>query len=228
MRARGPLLTMTAVGVLAAMIFIGSMLQSPASAEAENATGNPLPAAAALAPAASTPPAPASTSSDPEPLEDAVYVGHSSGNEVTVAVAVSGTQAAAYLCDGEAVESWLDGTVTGDEIVLQGRGGAQLTATVSDKAALGMVTINDRQMPFSAADAPPPAGIYEGRATVDGKLNRIGWIVLPSGRQVGINNAGGERRPAPALDINATGDVRIGGADVEVKRLAGNDPVVPR
>jgi serine/threonine-protein kinase len=164
----------------------------------------------------------------PAPLRDAVYVGHSSGNELTVAVAVSGAEAAAYICDGETIEAWLDGTVSGEQVDLQGPNGAQLTATLSDRAALGVVTGANGELPFSAAVAGPPAGIYEGRATVDGQPNRIGWIVLPSGRQVGINNVNGEREPAPELDPNDIDGLEIEGVEVEVQRIGGRDPVVPR
>jgi hypothetical protein len=221
MRARGPLLTMAAVGALAAIVFVVSLLRTPAPVEAANTADTSPPAATASTPAAIT-------STSPAPRQDSVYIGHSSDNEVTVAVAVSGEEAAAYICDGERIEAWLDGTVAGEQVDLQGRNGAELTATLSDIAALGVVTVESRQMPFSAAIAAPPAGIYEGQATVGGAPNRIGWIVLQNGRQVGINNVGGNRQPAPSLDTSDFDGVMIGGADVEVKRIEGRDPVVPR
>jgi hypothetical protein len=145
-----------------------------------------------------------------------------------VAVAVSGAEASAYICDGKRIESWLEGTVSGEQVSLQGRNGAQLTAMLSDGAALGMITVAEQQLPFSAAVAGPPAGIYEGQATVDGEPNRIGWIVLPSGRQVGINNVAGKRGPAPELDPNDLDGFELRGVTVEVKRIGGGDPVVPR
>jgi serine/threonine-protein kinase len=111
---------------------------------------------------------------------------------------------------------------------LEGRNGAQLTATLADDSVLGKVTVAEKQLPFAAAVAGPPAGIYEGEATVDGKPNRIGWIVLPSGRQVGINNVAGNRGPAPELDPNDIDGFRLRGVEVEVQRIGGADPVVPR
>jgi hypothetical protein len=220
MRTRGPLITMAAVGVLAVIVLVVSMVRTPA----------PAPAAASAAP--EPPPralvntAPPTTSA--APAREAVYVGHSSGNEITVAVAVSGEEASAYICDGKRIESWMEGTVSGEQVTVQGKNGAQLTATLTDNAALGSVTVADEQLPFSAAAAGPPAGIYEGKATVDGKPNRVGWIVLPSGRQVGINNVGGNRAPAPELDPNDIDGFRIKGVQVEVQRIGGGDPVVPR
>jgi hypothetical protein len=221
MRTRGPLLTMAAVGVLAVVVFIVSLARTPAPDEAANIAAAAPPATTAETPPPTTPP--------PAPTRKSVYVGHSSDNEVTVAVAVDGEEAAAYICDGDEVEAWLDGTATEDGIELQGRNnGTRLTATLSDTAALGVLTLADKELPFSAAVAGPPAGIYEGKATVDGEPNRIGWIVLPSGRQVGINNAGGNRQPAPALDPNDLDGLAIKGVQVEIERIDGREPVVPR
>jgi hypothetical protein len=216
MGTRGPLVTMAAVGVLAVVVLGVSLARTPAPEGAVN----PPPLAIA-----NTPP-PTTTSS--VPTREAVYIGLSSANEVTVAVAVSGEEASAYICDGKRVESWLEGTVAGEQVDLQGRNGAQLTATLSDQAALGMVTVADRQLPFSAAVARPPAGIYEGQATVDGERNRIGWIVLPNGRQVGLNNVAGTRTPAPELDPSDIDGLEIDGVEVDVQRIDGGDPVVPR
>jgi hypothetical protein len=218
MGTRGPLITLAAVGALAVIVLGVSMVRTPTPGQAAPAAPPPPLAIA------NTQPPPTSAA----PTREAVYVGHSSGNEVTVAVAVSGDQASAYICDGERVESWMEGTVSGEQIDLQGRGGAKLTATISDRAALGEVAFADQQVPFSAAVAGPPAGIYEGKATVEGEPNRIGWIVLPSGRQVGINNAAGKRGPAPELDPDDTGGLEIGGVAVDVQRIEGGDPVVPR
>jgi hypothetical protein len=143
-------------------------------------------------------------------------------------VAVAGEEASAYICDGKRVESWLEGTVSGEQVNLQGRNGAQLTATLTDNTALGMLTVAEQELPFSAAAAGPPAGIYEGQATVDGQPNRIGWIVLPSGRQVGINNVAGQREPAPRLDPDDIGGFELEGVQVDVQRIGGRDQVIPR
>jgi hypothetical protein len=221
MRTRGPLITMAAVGVLAAIVLVVSMVRASAPAVVGSAAPAPPPLAIANTPE------PAPPTSAP-PTREAVFIGHSSGNEVTVAVAVAGAEASAYICDGERIESWLEGTVLGEQVSLQGRNGAELTATLTDNAALGTITVAEQQLPFSAAVAGPPAGIYEGKATVDGQPNRIGWIVLPSGRQVGINNVAGNRGPAPELDPNDIGGFALEGVQVDVQRIDGGDPVVPR
>ena len=95
MGRRGPLITLAAVGALAAIVLGVSLVRTPIPGQA--------------APAAPPPPlAIADTQPPPTsavPTREAVYVGHSSGNEVTVAVAVSGDQASAYICDGERSDS---------------------------------------------------------------------------------------------------------------------------
>jgi hypothetical protein len=73
-----------------------------------------------------------------------------------------------------------------------------------------------------------PAGLYEGRANVRGVATRIGWIVDGEGDVTGVANAGGARRPAPALDPANPTAVRINGVPVEVTPLGGDDRVIRR
>jgi hypothetical protein len=56
----------------------------------------------------------------------------------------------------------------------------------------------------------PPRGLYRVADTIDGAEVTGGWIVLPSGRQVGLLTVDGRSRPAPGLDP-VTGRVTIGG-----------------
>src|SRR3712207_8020907 len=89
-------------------------------------------------------------------------------------------------------------------MTLTGRNGAGLTGTVTDSAVLGTVTTSTGlTLPFSAALSTPPAGVYESRTTIDGLATRIGWAVLPDGTQVGVATIGGEKQPAPPLDLGS-------------------------
>jgi hypothetical protein len=182
--------------------------------------------------------APTSSSPSPSPSETApppaveptslqvVYSGRTGGGEATVAVAVNGDRAAAYLCDGSRVETWLQGSVTGDQVVLTGRDTAALIGTVSGATLSGtVVTSTGQAWLFSADEARPPAGIYEARTTIDGLATRIGWVVLPDGTQVGIQNVGGDRSPAPALDLEDT-TFTLDGAAQEATPVDGSDTVV--
>jgi hypothetical protein len=58
---------------------------------------------------------------------------------------------------------------------------------------------------------------------VDGFTNRIGWIVLPDGSQVGIRNVNGERSPAPKLDLN---QLKVDGLQIPVTPIDGGADVV--
>jgi hypothetical protein len=226
MRSRGPLITLGAVVILAALLLVANTLAGgPASPTSAAAT----PAGSATsAPPAGSAATPSPTPQPPPAPVQAVFAGVTSGDEATLAVAVSAGQAAAYLCDGANVEAWLQGTVTGDQIALTGRNGAGLTASIAGPAMLGTVTTNTGQvLPFSAAQAAPPAGVYQARGTLNGLATRIGWAVLPDGRQVGLATVDGNKRPAPPLDL-ATGGFTLDGTASTAGPVAGSDTVVGR
>jgi hypothetical protein len=162
-------------------------------------------------------------------VAEAAYTGRSAGNEVTVALAVKDGRAVAYVCDGKKVEAWYEGTLTGADLELSGADGkAGITATVTDDATLGTVTVSGKDLPFAAEDVAAPAGLYEGRAAVRGVLTRIGWIVDEDGKVTGVANAGGARRPAPTLDPADPVATTIDGAPVTVTALDGADRVIGR
>ena len=231
--ARRPLLTLGAVVLLAASLLWWNGLAGPPDAAPAAPESTPATATSPATPSApgtsSAPPTavPPQGSTDPE-SRNAVYAGRTDGGEVTVAVAVEGRRAAAYLCDGALIETWLDGSVDGNRIVLTGRGSASLTASVSGTTVSGSVsTAAGQSWQFSADLAPPPAGIYEFRAPVDEPATRIGWVVLPDGTQLGIRSAAGGPSPAPELDP-VDGSFRLDGADRLATAVSGSDSVVSR
>ena len=229
MSARGPLLTLASVVVLAGVLLWVNELVGTSTA-VTSSSGYSAPdysAPTSAAPPPSPSPAEAAPSPTAEPAAaQAVYTGRTGGREATVAVAVNGDRAAAYLCDGSSVETWLQGSVTGDQVVLTGRDTAALIGTVSGATLSGtVVTSTGQAWLFSADEARPPAGIYEARTTIDGLATRIGWVVLPDGTQVGIQNVGGDRSPAPALDLEDT-TVTLDGAAQEATPVDGSDTVV--
>lgn len=190
-------------------------------AEAPPAGAPPAAAPPAAAPPEDAPPAPA--------VAEAAYTGRTAGNEVTVAVAVKDGRAVAYVCDGKKVEQWFEGTVTGADLELSGSDGkTTLTATASEKAVLGTVTVGGKERPFAAAGVAAPAGLYEGNAAVKGVLTRIGWIVDGQGNVTGVANAGGKRQPAPELDPADPTAATIDGVPVTVAPLDGGDRVIRR
>ncbi len=203
MSTRGPLLTLASVAVLTgALLWVNETVGPPTPTSSSSYSAPDY-----SAPTSSSPsPSPSETAPPPavEPTSlQVVYSGRTGGGEATVAVAVNGDRAAAYLCDGSRVETWLQGSVTGDQVVLTGRDTAALIGTVSGATLSGtVVTSTGQAWLFSADEARPPAGIYEARTTIDGLATRIGWVVLPDGTQVGITNVDGKRSPAPRLDLD--------------------------
>ncbi|HST96232.1 MAG TPA: hypothetical protein VLJ85_01220 [Geodermatophilus sp.] len=225
MSTRGPLITLGSVVVLAVALLWVNALAGPTTPTSSSSLG--APASTGPSSPSPAPPAEAAPSPTAEPAAvQAVYSGKTGGGEATVAVAVNGDRAAAYLCDGTRIETWLQGSVTGDQVVLTGRDTAALIGTVSGTTLSGtVVTSTGQAWLFSAEEARPPAGIYEARTTIDGLATRIGWVVLPDGTQVGIQNVDGERSPAPALDLEDT-TFTLDGAAQEATPVDGSDTVV--
>ena len=226
MSTRGPLLTLGSVVVLTGTLLWVNVLVGPSTTPTSSSA---LSAPTSTGPSSPAPasPAEATPSSTAEPTTvQAAYAGRTGGGEATVAVAVNGDRAAAYLCDGGSVETWLQGSVTGDQIVLTGRNTAALIGTISGATLSGtVVTSTGQAWLFSADEARPPAGIYEARTTIDGLATRIGWVVLPDGTQVGVRNVGGNRSPAPRLDLDDN-TFTLDGAAYEATPIDGGTTVV--
>jgi hypothetical protein len=227
MSSRTPLITLGAIVVLTALLLVVNALIGPppppvrSGAPVPAAANAPSPSASATASASAAP-----TTSAPAAAVQAVYAGVTSGKEATLAIAVNGDKAAAYLCDGQSLEAWYQGTVTGDQVALAGANGAVLTGSISGSALFGTVsTPTGQSFPFSAAEAAPPAGVYQARLTLNGLATRIGWAVLPDGTEVGVAKVGDQERPAPAFDP-ATGSFTLDGTSGTAEQVAGSDTVV--
>jgi hypothetical protein len=221
MKSYAPVLTLVVVAALAAVLFVANSLSAPAA----QTVAAPAPAASsAPAEPAVPPPPPPPPTPPPAVVVEKVFAGRSSGNEVTVAVAVKDGRAVAYVCDGKKIEAWLEGTLVGDQLSLRGAQEATLTGTVTEAAALGSVAVGGKQWPYAAQGVQAPAGIYEGRASVRGVATRIGWVVEGDGRVTANARAAGspEPTPAPPLDPAAPGTVSLQGVPVSVTTVDGD------
>ncbi|MHA6784752.1 hypothetical protein ACVGOW_27710 [Pseudonocardia saturnea] len=218
MKRYAPLLTLGAVAVLGGALLAVDVFTDPGQA--------PAAPAAAAAPAAPAP-EPTAVVSEPPAVVESVWAGRSSGNEVTVAIAVKDGRAVAYVCDGEEIEAWLEGTLAGSALSLQGADGAVLTGTVDDTAAFGSVAVSGGQWPYAAQVVQAPEGLYDGRANVDGVAVRIGWIAL-DGTVTGGARAAGEVVAAPAFDPAAPGSTVLDGVPVTVTAVDGASEGVAR
>ncbi|MCE3552392.1 serine/threonine protein kinase [Pseudonocardia sp. RS11V-5] len=221
---RGLVPAAAGVAVLAVLVAVGASLRG-ASAEANAPVDTRAGATTTAAPAAIPPVAATPTRQTPV-VGEAVYTGRTSGNELTVAIGVKDGRVAGYLCDGKAVEAWLEGTIDGDRVVLHGGAqGTSVEATADQLSLLGTVTVGGVQRSFSAQVAKDAEGLYQSRRTVAGIATRIGWIVLPDGNQVGIVKRGDVRSPAPQLNP-VTRQATDGGTIVTADRLSGESTVL--
>lgn len=208
MKLRAPVVTLAAVVVLGAGLLAVNLAATPTSGTP--AAARPIVAAAAPATTAAPEPAP------PPVVAEKVWAGRSTGREVTVAIAVKGGRAVAYVCDGKKVEAWLQGTLTGDQLALTGPNGARIDGTASEATASGTIAADGRSWPYTAKGVQAPEGLYEGRADVRGVATRIGWIVV-GGTQTGLRRSGGVVAPAPVLDAANPGRVVVDGSPVTVR-----------
>jgi hypothetical protein len=222
MKRHAPVLTLIAVAALGGVLLAANSLSAPTQPTVA-AAANPAVSSAPVAPAAPPPPPPEPTPPPPVVAEKA-FAGRSSGNEVTVAVAVKDGRAVAYVCDGKKIEAWLEGTLVGDRLTLNGAKDAAITGSVTEAATLGSVSVGGKQWPFAAQGVQAPAGLYEGRATVRGVVTRIGWIVGGNGEVTGGARAAGspEPGPAPAFDPANPAAVTVEGVPASVIVVGGD------
>jgi hypothetical protein len=225
MKKYAPLATLVAVVLLGAGLLVVNMISNPTKETTTAAPAGVASAAAAPSEPAVAAPAPAAPAPGAPAVAEKAYTGRSSGNEVTVAIAVKNGKAVAYACDGKKIEAWLEGTVTGDTLSLSGKT-SNLTGTLDDKATFGTITVDGKEWPFSAKGVSSPAGLYEGRGTLAGVATRVGWIVEDNGNVTGVKSANGTREPAPPLNPADPGATSIDGTPVTVTALAGDATVV--
>ncbi|MFC4855001.1 hypothetical protein [Actinophytocola glycyrrhizae] len=235
MAQRGPLVTAVVVvgglvGLMTANASGGLVTAGNTTPDQENvaATGTTAPVTTTEPPAppvttTEPPPPPASTTTEPPaprkpafPAE-AVYAGRAADSPLAIAVAVKGDEAAAYLCDGANVESWLKGTASEGTLELKSKDGATtLTGELVGANLNGTITVAGQPQQFSIAPASAPAGLYRG----DGDATTLGWILLPDGTQVGIARSASGTAPAPPLDP-AKGAVTVRGERVGAEKVSG-------
>ncbi|MFC7527289.1 protein kinase [Actinoplanes sp. GCM10030250] len=131
----------------------------------------------------------------------ATYAAHLPEDAGTLSLAVRDGRAIAYLCDGNQIEAWLKGPVTGDQVSLTGRDGASLTGTLDRQKITGTVSHGERRVGFTLPRVTAPSGLYRAAARLRNAEIKGGWIVLPDGTQVGVLTTDGVPAPAPSLNL---------------------------
>ena len=224
MKHRSPLLTLIAVALAFAIMFIVNMLAEPpgattgpTAAPATATTTNPSPQVTETA-AASPSPGASETGEDSEFPEKVVYAGRAEDNAGAIAVAVLGDQAAAYFCDGRNVESWFRGTVNGGDISLKSKTGDTLEAALDGIEIKGRVELTNVRVDFEIDEAKKPAGLYRAR----GSKTTIGWIVLEDGSEIGVQTTGEASTPAPDLDPENP-QVTVNGENLDAAPVNGDE-----
>ena len=228
MKRRSPLITLAAVVLAFAIMFIVDILSGPpgsTSAETANPSAAPATASATSTPpqptettVASTSPSASKSAEDSKFPEKIVYAGHAEDGAGAIAVAVLGTQAAAYFCDGRSVESWFGGAVTGSDISLKSKDGATLQASLDGDHLKGSLRIKNDRVRFEINKAKKPAGLYRAR----GSKTTIGWIVLEDESEVGVQTTGEESTPAPDLNPENP-QVTVDGEELDAAPVNGNE-----
>jgi hypothetical protein len=223
---RTPLFTLLALAVAFAIMFTVNMLASPPGS---SSTRTPTPAAPATASASpgsqetgaeTASPSPSATKSaeDSKFPQKIVYAGRAEDGAGAIAVAVLGTQAAAYFCDGRSVESWYRGTVNGSDISLKSKDGSTLQASLDGDHLKGSLRIKNERVKFEINQAKKPAGLYRAR----GSKTTIGWIVLEDGSEVGLQTTGQDSTPAPELDPENP-QVTVDGQELDATPVNGDE-----
>ncbi|MFF3712524.1 hypothetical protein [Streptomyces phaeochromogenes] len=226
MKRSGPLFTLLA-GLLLALFMLSLNVTEGTRSTSTGSESSGDVVSASPTPTASPPSGKPSASPSPSPspsktaVPNADYAGRTDDDSSAVAVTLRDGKAVAYFCDGKDQESWLKGDVKADgSMRLTGQNGNVLTGELKGKRISGTVDMGQRKYGFTADKAVKPSGLYRATATVRGAEVDGGWIVLPSGRQVGILNRAGKPSPAPRIDPE-TGAVTVDGQQLTA------EPVTP-
>jgi hypothetical protein len=189
MKRRSPLITLLVGAALAIGLWIASMVAaSPAPAgSGYGAPGAPVAASSTPPQAASTP----TQTTGPSPTASAVLLGHGNfagmdaDGGAAVAIAIHNNHAIVYFCDGNTVDAWLSGAMTGGKLEVTGARGARAEISLASGQATGWVMVNGTQHMFSLSKVRAPSGLFRSVAVVHGKTVKAGWIVLDSGKKIG-------------------------------------------
>lgn len=171
------------------------------------------------------------TSEPQAPTGPQTYIGITSGSDEIVAVTLLGNgQAQVYVCDGEQVGEYFEGSVENGKISLTSVRGAQLEATVDEAGVNGTFSLADgTPLPFEAT-LNDEAGIYVvnvsaegsmvGESAGQGRFNLTpnatgveGLASYPSGQEVPLNGRVVDGQQIPVEELRAS---LTSGAEVEI------------
>lgn len=109
------------------------------------------------------------------PLADNVYAGRTDDREFTVAIAINGGEAEAYVCAGPDLEIWLSGTATEAGLDLSSNSGrSTLTGTLDGETITGTFTTDGDEVDYSADETTVAGARADGRPDVGRVAERAG------------------------------------------------------
>jgi hypothetical protein len=237
MKRNTPLITLLVGAALGVVLLVANMLATPSSAQpnysaaaassaapAESSASSPAPTESPEPAASSAAPSPAPTRTTPTRAD---FTGRVGGGGGSVAVAVHGDKAVAYVCNGSTVEGWMRGKVENGKLTLTGKNKAHLTASIHTGTVTGDVEAHGTDYSFSVStvskSSSKSSGLYQATAVVQGKTIKAGWIVLGDGTQIGsleTDESGENAVTAPKLDV-ATMTARIGNVVLHAVPVSG-------
>jgi hypothetical protein len=237
MKRNTPLITLLVGAALGVVLLVATMLATPSSAPvnysaaaassaapAESSASSPAPAESPEPAKSSAAPSPAPTRTTPTRAD---FTGRVGGGGGSVAVAVHGDKAIAYVCNGSTVEGWMRGKVENGKLTLTGKNKAHLTASIHTGTVTGDVEAHGTDYSFSVStvskSSSKSSGLYQATAVVQGKTIKAGWIVLGDGTQIGsleTDESAKTAVTAPKLDV-ATMTARIGNVVLHAVPVSG-------
>lgn len=150
MKVKGPLVTLGAVAVLGAGLWVANV--SRQNDPAPPTTPAAASTASAVPPAPATPAPPAA---EPFPAK-ADYVGEIpiKTGIITLEITVDASRAVAYACDGNTLEVWLSGSAEGGVLKLASKDkSSTLDGRHVGKTVVGSLRIGEKQWDFTTAPA---------------------------------------------------------------------------
>jgi hypothetical protein len=237
MKRNTPLITLLVGAALGVVLLVATMLATRSSAPvnysaaaassaapAESSASSPAPAESSEPAESSATPSPAPTRTTPTRAD---FTGRVGGGGGSVAVAVHGDKAIAYVCNGSTVEGWMRGKVENGKLTLTGKNKAHLTASIHTGTVTGDVEAHGTDYSFSVStvskSSSKSSGLYQATAVVQGKTIKAGWIVLGDGTQIGsleTDESAKTAVTAPKLDV-ATMTARIGNVVLHAVPVSG-------
>jgi len=149
------------------------------------------------------------------------YAGTVKGGKTSVAIAIKGRTAIAYVCDGKEVEAWMQGKSDAAPLSLTGSPNASLKAKYAEGWLSGSVKAGGKSWTFKIKTVKSPSGLYRSTRNVRTAKVVSGWIIY-NGSQVGMTDSGtGVETPAPPIDLT-TGTATIDGVTVHAEAVDGS------